>query len=102
MQLLVRPLLNNFYDNKPYMDPETEAMIGKQICSMMSAPLLSQVASQFIPEENLLILYTGPEKAGLVNPTEAELLGVLESVKNADIQANEEDNQRRAQRITCS
>ena len=87
----VRPLLSNFYDNKPYMDPETEQMIGKQFCSMITAPMLSQVASQIIPEENLIILYTGPEKEGLVNPTEAEILNVLKSVAEADIQANVEE-----------
>ena len=87
----VRPLLSNFYDNKPFMDPETEQMIGKQFCSMITAPMLSQVASQIIPEENLIILYTGPEKEGLVNPTEAELLGVLKAVAEADIQANVEE-----------
>ena len=87
----IRPILSNFYDNKPYMDPETEQMIGKQFCSMITAPMLSQVASQIIPEENLIILYTGPEKEGLVNPTEAELLGVLKAVSEADIQANVEE-----------
>ena len=88
---LVKPLLNNFYDNKPYMDPETELMIGKQLCSMMTAPMLSQVVSQIIPEDNLIILYTGPEKEGLVNPTETELLNVLKTVAEADIQANVEE-----------
>ena len=88
---LVRPLLNNFYDNKPFMDPETEAMIGKQFCSMMSAQMLSQVVSQIIPEDNLIILYSGPEKAGLTNPTEAELLDVLKKVAESEIQANIED-----------
>ena len=88
---LVPELLNNFYDNEPFMDPETEAMFGKQICGMMNAAALSQIAAQFIPEENLIILFNGPEKEGLANPTEAELLGVIESVKNADIQPNIED-----------
>ena len=88
---LVRPLLNNFYDNKPYMDPETELMIGKQICSMMNAPMLSQVAAQIIPADNLIILYTGPEKEGVVNPTEQELRDVLKTVAEADIKANIED-----------
>ena len=88
----IKPLLNNFYDNKPYMDPETEQMIGKQFCSMLNAPMLSQVVSQLIPEENLLIIYTGPEKAGLANPTEQEILAALEAVKNSDIQANEEED----------
>ena len=88
----VQPLLKNFYDNKPYMAPETEQMIGKQICSMMSAPLLSQMVASIIPEQNLMILYTGPEKAGLVNPTEEEILGVLDAVSSADIQANVEED----------
>ena len=88
----VKPLLNNFYDNKPYMTPEMEQMIGKQYCAMLTAPMLSQVVSQIIPEQNLLILYTGPEKEGLANPTEQELLGVLASVADADIQANAEEN----------
>ncbi len=88
----VRPLLSNFYDNEPYMTPEMEQMVGKQYCAMLTAPLLSQFVAGIIPEENLLILYNGPEKEGLVNPTESELISVLEAVKNADIQANEEEN----------
>ena len=88
----IKPILNNFYDNKPFMTPEIEQMVGQQLCSMLNAQLLSQVASQVIPEQNLLILYTGPEKEGLVNPTEQEFLAVLEAVKNADIEANVEDN----------
>ena len=89
---LVRPLLNNFYDNKPYMTPEVEQMIGKQFCSMLTAPMLSQIASQIIPEQNLLILFNGPEKEGLANPTEQQLLDVLSAVSNADIQANQDEN----------
>ena len=88
----VRPLLSNFYDNEPYMTPEMEQMVGKQYCAMLTAPLLSQFVAGIIPEENLLILYNGPEKEGLVNPTESELISILKAVKNADIQANEEEN----------
>ena len=87
----VRPLLSNFYDNKPYLDPETEFTIGKQFCSMITAPVLSQVVSQIIPEDNLIILYTGPEKEGLTSPSEADLLNVLKAVAESDIQANIEE-----------
>lgn len=89
----VKPIMSNFYDNKPYMTPETEQMIGKQFCSMITAPMLSQIASQIIPEDNLIILYTGPEREGIVSPTEQEISGVLEAVAAADIQANTEDVQ---------
>ena len=53
--------------------------------------MLSKVVSQVIPENNLIILYTGPEKEGLKNPTEAELLDVIKKVSESEIQANVED-----------
>ena len=74
------------------MTPQAEADFGKQLCSMFNAAILSQIAAQIIPEQNLIILYNGPEKEGLVNPTEAEILNVLQTVKEADIQANAEDS----------
>ena len=86
----VQPILRNFYDNKPYMTPEKEQEIGKHYCSMMSAPALNHLISQMIPEENMILLYNGPEKEGLVNPTEQELLDVLAFASNAEIQPNEE------------
>ena len=87
----VKPLLNNFYKNSPYLTPEMEQMIGKQYCSMLTAPMLSQVAAQVIPDSNLIILYNGPEKEGLANPTEKEILDAIQAVANADIQANVEE-----------
>ena len=88
----IKPLLNNFYDNEPYMTPQDEAEFGKQLCAVFNATNLSQIAAQIIPEQNLIILYNGPEKEGLVNPTEAEIVKVLQTVKDADIQANAEDS----------
>ena len=89
---LVQPLIDNFFDNDPYMTPETELQLVQQICAMVSAPMLNQIVAQLLPSENIVITYQGPEKEGLANPTEAELLGVLSAVANAEIQANEEEN----------
>ena len=86
----VQPILRNFYDNKPFMTPEFEQMIAKQFCTYINSQLLNQFVSQMIPEDNMLILYNGPEKDGLVNPTEQQLLDVLASIADADIQPNEE------------
>jgi len=89
---LVHPLLKNFYDNAPFMEPETEQMIGTQFCNMLNAQMLSQIAAQIIPEQNMIILYNGPEKQDLANPTETELLDVLDAVSKAEIEANVEQN----------
>ena len=88
----VRPLLYNFYNNDPYMDPETELQLAQMVCAQLNAAVLSQVAAQLITDENMVILYNGPEKEGLANPTEQEIAEVLAAVKNAEIAANAEEN----------
>ena len=88
----VYPLLYNFYDNEPYMEPEMELQLVQMVCAQLNAAVLSQVAAQLLTDENIVILYNGPEKAGLVNPTEEEIKSVLAAVKNAEIAANVEEN----------
>ncbi len=89
----VYPLLYNFYDNSPYMDPETELQLAKMVCEQgINAAALSQVAAQLITDENMVILYNGPEKEGLANPTEQEIKDVLAAVKAAEIAANVEES----------
>ena len=88
----VYPLLYNFYDNSPYMEPETELQLAQMVCAQLNATILNQVAAQLITDENMVILYQGPEKEGLANPTEKEITDVLAAVKNADIAANVEDS----------
>ncbi|MBR5836873.1 MAG: insulinase family protein [Bacteroidales bacterium] len=89
---LVRPLLSNFFDNEAYLTPETELQIVQAVCAQVNAQVLNQVAAQLLPSENIIITYQGPEKEGLANPTEAELLGVLAAVAEAEIEANAEEN----------
>ena len=89
---LVRPLLSAFFDNEAYMTPETELQIVQAVCAQLNAQVLNQVVAQMLPSENIIITYQGPEKEGLVNPTEAELTGVLAAVASAEIEANAEEN----------
>ena len=88
----VRPLLNAFYHNESYMEPETELQVAQAICSQINAAILSQFAATLVPDYNMVVLYNGPEKEGLVNPTEAQLATILTNVKNAEIEANFEEN----------
>ena len=81
----VRPLLNNFYFNEPYMTPEMELQFAQSLCGMLNAQILNQMLPMFLQEKNVLVLYNGPEKEGLVHPTEAELAQVLAAVKSAEV-----------------
>ena len=82
----VRPILNNFFDKKPFMDPQTELQIGKQILSMVNVDIINQIAPTLITDENLVIIYSGPKKDGIATPEEARILNVIDKVKAADIQ----------------
>ena len=88
----VRPLLNAFYHNEAYMDPATELQVAQAICAQLNATVLNQIVGEMITDHNMIVLYNGPEKADLVNPTEEQLAAVLAEVKAAEIEANVEEN----------
>ena len=88
----IYPLLYNFYDNEAFMTPETELQLAQMLCGSINADVLNQIAAQVITDENMVILFNGPEKEGLANPTEQQILDVLAAVKSADIQANVEES----------
>ena len=88
----VRPIINNFFFNEPMLTPETDQQIAQAICNQLTAPVLNQMLPQLLTEQNVLVLFNGPEKEGLVNPTEAELAEVYAAAKNAEIAANAEES----------
>ncbi|MBR1872780.1 MAG: insulinase family protein [Bacteroidales bacterium] len=86
---LVYELINNFFDNSPVLGPEMEYELAKQILPMVNAQILSQVAAQTITEDNLVVVYQAPEKAGLSHPSKEDFLKAIEEVRASDIKANE-------------
>ena len=90
---LVRPLLNHFYDSEAYMEPQAELDVVKMICNQaINTQLLNQLAAQLITDENLVVLYNGPEKEGLISPAKEQILEVISASKTAEIEANAEEN----------
>ena len=85
----VRPLISNFFDNDPYMEPEVELEVVKQILAQINAQVLSMLAAQMITDNNLIVLYSGPEKEGLATPTKEQILAAIDEVKASDIQPME-------------
>ena len=87
----VRPLINNFFNTKPYMVPSVAEQLVKQLLQMIPNQVYNQTMAQIITDENLVVIYNGPQKEGLVNPTEAQLLEVINKVKASEIAANAEE-----------
>ena len=89
---LVYPILNHFFHNNYMLEPEMELQLTQAVCAQLPAMVFQQIIDQMITEENMLIAYTAPEREGLVHPTEAELLAVIESVKASEIAAPVEED----------
>lgn len=87
----VQPIISNFFFNSPYMEPSVQAQLTKQILQMLPAQAFNQTVAQAITDENMVIIYNGPQKEGLVNPTEEQLLGVISKVKGSEIAANADE-----------
>ena len=88
----VRPILNHFYYKDSYMEPETELQLAQMVCSQINAALLGQVAASLITDENVVIVFNGPEKEGVVSPTVEELAQIMAESKTMEITANAEEN----------
>lgn len=88
----VYPLIYNFFDNEPYMDPETEYELMKQLMPVLTTEMINQVLAQIITDENLVVIYEGPDKDGMSHPTESQILEVIDKVRLAELeQDNAED-----------
>jgi len=85
----IRPIMNHFYENRSYMDPEQKYEIVKMILSQISAPVLNQIAAGVVTKDNISFIYSAPEKEGLVHPTEEGIKAIFAKVENAQIDRGE-------------
>ena len=90
----VNPLLNNFYQNESYLEPELALQLVQGLCAQLNSNIINQLIAQFqfVTDENLIVLYNGPSKEGSIIPTEEEIRTALAEVKNMEIQPNAEES----------
>ena len=86
---LVQPLINNFFDNYAYMQPEAEYELVKQICSMLPDQAVNQTVAQIVPDSNMVVIFKGPEKENLATPAADEFKQAIKDVLASDIKPNE-------------
>ena len=91
----VHPLINNFFDNEAYMEPAQEYELAKAFAGQINAQLLNQMVGEIIPDKNLVVIYSGPQKEGIATPTESRLLALIEEAKEAEIEAPAEETETR-------
>lgn len=83
----VQPLIDNFFDNEPYLDPQVELQLAQSLLPQINAAVLGQFASSALQEKGISILYIAPEKDGLSKPEPTDLLNIISQVKASEIAA---------------
>lgn len=83
--------LDNFRNNSPMPDAKTEWQLDSMLIKNISVDVINQIASKLITPTNQIVIMDAPEKDGVVNPTEAEVLGIIKKVAAAEV-APYEDN----------
>ncbi|MCR4859668.1 MAG: insulinase family protein [Bacteroidales bacterium] len=82
----VMPMINHFFDNRVFMDPQMEYELAQQLLQMLPAEAINQMAQQMITRENMAVIYEGPEKDGLTHPTAEQFQAVIDAVENAQLE----------------
>jgi zinc protease len=84
---LVREYARNFTQAEPCPGMAWEFNFIKQNFPSLTAENINQLIGTLITDKNIVYTIVGPEKEGLIYPTNNELLQELENARKADIQA---------------
>ena len=83
--------VNSFTKNEPFPGIEYEYNMIKMVAPNIPVEAINQTVAQLIQDKNMVISLSGPEKEGLIYPSEQELLDVVEKVKTEEIEAYAEE-----------
>lgn len=90
---LVYGAIADFLYGYPMMAPDYVEQQLKGYLSVIPLAQINQIVAATDYSQNLVIIYTAPEKPGLTHPTEADLAGIVTAVKASEIQANEAEEE---------
>ena len=83
----VQEYVDHFIDNEPIPGIENEYAIMNQLAPNIPVEIINSILPQLVKDENIVINIFGPDKEGMVYPTEAEILKVLKDTKAEEITA---------------
>ena len=87
----VNSYMSDFFDGYPYLTPQYRYDVTKGYLSIITVDQINQSFAQAVPKDNMVIIYQAPEKAGLVHPTEAQLIEAVVSAKSAELEPMKEE-----------
>jgi len=85
----IRPIINSFVKNTPFMEPSTKYEITKMICAQLPAAAVNQIIAQYLTDDNMIVLVEG--SALVEHPSEQEVLDVINATRAAEVEAPAEE-----------
>jgi zinc protease len=82
---IIGEYINNFLTEEPIPGVEWEYNMVKQYLETISLSETNKLINQFIHNDNRVIILTGPEKEGLTQVTEQQVLDLLKELESSDI-----------------
>jgi zinc protease len=91
---VVGQYVNNYLKKTPIPGIEWNYETTKRLIVGIGIEEVSNLITTFIHDDNRVITLTGPEKEGLTQVTEAQVLALIKEVENADIQPYKDEEVR--------
>ena len=83
----VREYVQNFLNGEPIPGIEAEYAMMNQLAPNIPLQAMNMVMQQLVPDSNQVVIIAGPAKEGLKYPTKEEVINLLKSMKDLDLQA---------------
>ena len=83
----ISPIISNFFDKEPLVEPKDELEVLKMLIGQFNAAVVNQAAKQLWDGNNMVVIYSGPEKEGIATPTAEQLLQVIADVNASEVSA---------------
>lgn len=80
----IRPLISNFFNNEPYLEPSTRYELTKMLCEQINAAVVNQIIPQYITDGNMVAVLSG--LSTVEHPSEQELLDMIMESRTAEVE----------------
>lgn len=87
----VNQYMANFQKNIPYPSAETSLSVNRKVIESITLAEVNSVAASLIRDKNSIAMILSPEKEGLKNLTDREVIAAIERVKASDIELYVDD-----------
>ncbi|MCF0173833.1 MAG: insulinase family protein [Bacteroidales bacterium] len=81
----IEEYVKHFFTGESFPTPEVTLKLAQSFSAIISPEIVKNMLSNYFSGKNIAVIYSAPEKEGLVHPKEKEILDIFDEVKTAEI-----------------